>query len=143
MAMSFSGSAVLSGIGRSSFPTGAAKQSGVGAVGFGRKTELVVVAQRKKSLIYADKGAGSILDDANEAGKRASDYVTDKTKEAFKHGEKAKDYVVEKNVEAKDTAVDEAQKALDYVKEKGNEAGNKVAEFVEGKAGEAKDATKA
>ena len=75
--------------------------------------------------------------------KRASDYATEKTKEALKHGEEAKDYVVDKNVEAKDTAVDEAQKALDYVKAKGNEAGNKVAEFVEGKAGEAKDATKA
>ncbi|KAJ4871619.1 hypothetical protein Rs2_10216 [Raphanus sativus] len=135
MAMSFSG-AVLSGI-CSSFPSGAAKQSGVGAVGFGRKTELVVVSQRKKSLIYA--GDGNILDDVNEATKGASDYVTEKTKEALKDGEKAKDYVVEKNVEAKDTAVDGAQKALDYVKAKGNEA----AEFVEGKAGEAKDATKA
>ena len=142
MAMSLSGSAVLSGIG-SSFSSGAAKQSGVGAVGFGRKTELVVVAQRKKSLIYADKGDGNILDDLNEATKRASDYATEKTKEALKNGEKAKDYVVDKNVEDKDTAVDEAQKALDYVKAKGNEAGNKVAEFVEGKAGEAKDATKA
>ena len=142
MAMSLSGSAVLSGIG-SSFYSGAAKQSGVGAVGFGRKTEFVVVAQRKKSLIYADKGDGNILDDLNEATKRASDYATEKTNEALKHGEEAKDYVVDKNVEAKDTAVDEAQKALDYVKAKGNEAGNKVAEFVEGKAGEAKDATKA
>ncbi|KAL0711190.1 hypothetical protein Bca4012_018168 [Brassica carinata] len=129
MAMSFSG-AILSGI-CSSFPSGAAKQSGVGAVGFGRKTELVVVAQRKKSLIYADKGDGNILDDLNEATKRASDYVTDKTKEALKDGEKAKDYVDEKNAEAKDTAFDEAQKVLDYVKEKGNEGG------------EAKDATKA
>ncbi|KAJ4871620.1 hypothetical protein Rs2_45150 [Raphanus sativus] len=128
MAMSFSG-AVLSGI-CSSFPSGAAQQSGVGAVGFGRKTELVVVAQRKKSLIYADKGDGNILDDLNEATKRASDYVTEKTKEALKDGEKAKDYVTEKNVEAKDTALDEAQKVLDYVKEKGNE-------------GEAKDTTKA
>ncbi|CAH8387627.1 unnamed protein product [Eruca vesicaria subsp. sativa] len=137
MAMSFSG-VVLSGI-SSSFPSGVAKQSGVGAVRFGRKTELVVVAQRKKSLIYADKGAGNIVDDVNEATKKASDFVTDKTKEALKEGEKAKDYVVEKNVEAKDTAVDGAQKALDYVKEKGSEA----AEFVEGKAGEAKDATKA
>ena len=135
MAMSFSG-AVLSGI-NSSFPSGVAKksgvakQSGVGAVRFGRKTELVVVAQRKKSLIYAEKGDGNILDDINEATKRASDYVTDKTKEALKDGEKAKDYVDEKNVEAKDTALDEAQKVLDYVKEKGNEAG------------EAKDTTKA
>ena len=66
MAMSLSGSAVLSGIG-SSFSSGAAKQSGIGAVGFGRKTEFVVVAQRKKSLIYADKGDGNILDDLNEA----------------------------------------------------------------------------
>ncbi|KAG2332275.1 hypothetical protein Bca52824_003455 [Brassica carinata] len=115
MAMSFSG-AILSGI-CSSFPSGAAKQSGVGAVGFGRKTELVVVAQRKKSLIYADKGDGNILDDLNEATKRASDYVTDKTKEALKDGEKAKDYVDEKNAEAKDTAFDEAQKVLDYVME--------------------------
>nr|ABX79675.1 cold response protein [Eutrema salsugineum] len=140
MAMSFSG-AVLSGIG-SSFHNGGAKQSSVGAVGFGRKTELVVVAQRKKSLIYAVKDDGNILDDINEATKKASDYVTEKTKEALKDGEKAKDYVVEKNVEAKDTAAEEAQKALDYVTEKGKEAGNKAAEFAEGKAGEAKDATK-
>ncbi|KAJ0262512.1 hypothetical protein HA466_0054270 [Hirschfeldia incana] len=129
MAMSFSG-AVLSGI-NSSFPSGAAKQSGVGAVRFGRKNELVIVAQRKKSLIYADKGDGNILDDINEATKRASDYVTDKTKEALKDGEKAKDYVDEKNAEAKDTALDEAQKVLDYVKEKGSESGD------------AKDTTKA
>ncbi|KAF8094432.1 hypothetical protein N665_0364s0053 [Sinapis alba] len=142
MAMSFSGAVLMSGI-NSSFPSGAAKQSGVGSVRFGRRTELVVVAQRKKSLIHAGKGDGNVLDDINEATKKASDYVTDKTKEGLKEGEKAKDYVLEKNVEAKDNALDGAQKALDYVKEKGNEAGNKAAEFVEGKAGEAKDATKA
>ncbi|CAH2058347.1 unnamed protein product [Thlaspi arvense] len=140
MAMSFSG-ALLSGIG-SSFHTGGAKQGGLGTVRVGRKTEFVAVAQRKKSLIYATKDGGNILDDLNEATKRASDYVTDKTKEALKDGEKAKDYVVEKNAEAADTAADEAQKALDYVTEKGKEAGNKAAEFAEGKAGEAKDATK-
>lgn len=63
--MSFSG-AVLSGVG-SSFHTGGAKQSGVNAVGVGRKTEFVVIAQRKKSLIYSVKGDGNILDDLNEA----------------------------------------------------------------------------
>lgn len=63
--MSFSG-AVLSGIG-SSFLTGGAKQSRVGAISVGRKTEFVVVAQRKQSLIYAAKGDGNILDDLNEA----------------------------------------------------------------------------
>ncbi|VVB03132.1 unnamed protein product [Arabis nemorensis] len=139
MAMSFSG-ALLSGIG-SSYHTGGAKLNGVGAVKFGRKTELVVVAQRKKSLIYA--GDGNILDDLNDATKKATDFVTDKTQEALKDGEKAKDYVVEKNVEAKDTAVEEAQKASEYVTEKAKEAGNEAAKLAEGKAGEAKDATKA
>ncbi|VVB03131.1 unnamed protein product [Arabis nemorensis] len=141
MAMSFSG-ALLSGIG-SSFHSGGAKLNGVGTVKVGRRTELIVVAQRKKSLIHAVKDDdGNILDDLNEATKRASDYVTEKTKEALKDGEKAKDYVVEKNVEAKDTAEEEAKNVLDYVTEKGKDAGNKAAEFVEGKAGEAKDATK-
>nr|ABS50438.1 cold responsive protein COR15 [Draba draboides] len=140
MAMSFSG-ALLSGIG-SSFHTGGAKLNGISAIKVSRKTELVVGAQRKKSLIYATKDDGNILDDLNEATKKASDYVTEKTKEALKDGEKAKDYVVEKNTEVKDTAEDEAKNVLDYVTEKGKEAGNKAAEFVEGKAGEAKDATK-
>lgn len=63
--MSFSG-AVLSGMG-SSFHSGGAKLNGVGAVRVGRKTELLVVAQRKKSLVYAAKGDGNILDDVNEA----------------------------------------------------------------------------
>ncbi|XP_010517779.1 PREDICTED: protein COLD-REGULATED 15B, chloroplastic-like [Camelina sativa] len=140
MAMSFSG-AVLSGMG-SSFHSVGTKQSSVGAVGFGRKSELVVVAQRKKSLVYAVKGDGNILDDINDATKKASDFMTEKTKEALVDGEKAKDYVVEKTVEANETTTDEAKKAFDYVTEKGKEAGNKAAEFVEGKAGEAKDAIK-
>ncbi|CAN8286814.1 unnamed protein product [Cochlearia groenlandica] len=142
MAMSFSGT-VLSGISSSSYQTRGAKLHGVGAVKVGRKNDLVVVSQRKKSLVYAVKDdGGNILDDINEATKKASDYMTDKTKEALKDGEKAKDYVVEKNTEATDTATEEAKKALDYVTEKGKEAGNKAAEFVEGKAGDAKDATK-
>ncbi|CAH2058345.1 unnamed protein product [Thlaspi arvense] len=140
MAMSFSG-AVLSGIG-SSFHSGGAKLSGVSTVRVGRKTELVVVAQRKKSLFYAVKGDGNILDDINEATKKASDFVTEKTSEALKDGEKAKDYVVEKTGEAADTAGEEAKKASEYVTEKGKEAGNSVSEFAESKAGEAKDATK-
>ncbi|CAL9236630.1 unnamed protein product [Arabidopsis halleri] len=140
MAMSLSG-AVLCGMG-SSFHNVGAKQSSVGAVGVGRKSEFVVVAQRKKSLIYAVKGDGNILDDLNEATKKASDFVTDKTKEALADGEKTKDYIVEKTIEANETATEEAKKALDYVTEKGKDAGNKAAEFVEGKAGEAKDATK-
>nr|AAR99417.1 CBCOR15 [Capsella bursa-pastoris] len=139
--MSFSGAVLMSGMG-SSFHSGVTKQSSVGAVGVGRKSELVVVAQRKKSLIYAVKGDGNILDDLNEATKKASDFMTEKTKEALVDGEKAKDYVVEKTIEANDTATEEAKKAFDYVTEKGKEAGNKAAEFVEGKAGEAKDATK-
>ena len=65
MAMSLSG-AVLSGMG-SSFHNVGAKQSGVGTVRVGRKSELVVVAQRKKSLIYAVKSDGNIIDDLNEA----------------------------------------------------------------------------
>lgn len=65
MAMSFSG-AVLSGMG-SSFHSGGAKQSRAGTVGIGRNTDLVVISQRKKSLIYAVKGDGNILDDLNEA----------------------------------------------------------------------------
>ncbi|KAG7574641.1 hypothetical protein ISN44_As09g028080 [Arabidopsis suecica] len=140
MAMSLSG-AVLCGLG-SSFHNVGAKQSSVGFVGVGRKCEFVVVAQRKKSLIYAVKGDGNILDDLNENTKKASDFVTDKTKEALADGEKTKDYIVEKTIEANETATDEAKKALDYVTEKGKDAGNKAAEFVEGKAGEAKDATK-
>lgn len=68
--------------------------------------------------------------------------MTDKTKEALADGEKTKDYVVEKTIEANETATEEAKKALDYVADKGKDAGNKAAEFVEGKAGEAKDATK-
>ncbi|CAH2058349.1 unnamed protein product [Thlaspi arvense] len=134
MAMSLSG-AVLSGI-SSSFHSGGAKLSGVGTVRFGRKTELVVVAQRKKSLIYAVNSDGNILDGISEATKKASDFVTEKTNEALKDGEKAKDFIVEKTVEAKDTAVEEAQKASEFVAEKGNEA----AKFVEEKAGEAKEA---
>ncbi|ESQ52968.1 hypothetical protein EUTSA_v10017394mg [Eutrema salsugineum] len=140
MAMSFSG-AVLSGI-SSSFHSGGAKLSGVSSLRVGRKTDLIVVAQRKKSLIYAVKGDGNILDDVNEAAKKATDFVTEKTNEALKDGEKAKDYVVEKTGEAKDTAVEEAQKTSEYVSEKGKEAGNTAADFAEGKAGEAKDATK-
>ncbi|CAE6045311.1 unnamed protein product [Arabidopsis arenosa] len=140
MAMSLSG-AVLCGMG-SSFHNVGAKQSSVGFVGVGRKSEFVVVAQRKKSLIYAVKGDGNILDDLNENTKKASDFVTDKTKEALADGEKTKDYIVEKTIEANETATEEAKKALDYVTEKGKDAGNKAAEFVEGKAGEAKDATK-
>ncbi|VVB03130.1 unnamed protein product [Arabis nemorensis] len=136
MAMPLSG-AVLSGIG-STFHNNGAKLNGVYTVKFGRKTDLVVVAHRKKSLIYAVKSEGNIVDDVNDATKKASDFVTEKTKEALKDGEKAKDYVVEKTVEAKDTAVGEAQKASEYVTEKAKEA----AEFVEGKAGEAKDAIK-
>lgn len=68
--------------------------------------------------------------------------MTDKTKEALADGEKAKDYVVEKNSETADTLGKEAEKAAAYVEEKGKEAANKAAEFAEGKAGEAKDATK-
>jgi len=64
MAMSFSG-AVLTGM-ASSFHSGA-KQSSFGAVRVGQKTQFVVVSQRKKSLIYAAKGDGNILDDLNEA----------------------------------------------------------------------------
>ncbi|CAN8284659.1 unnamed protein product [Cochlearia groenlandica] len=144
MAMSLSGVHVLSMIG-SSFHSGGAKQSGVGAVVVSRKiNKLVFVAgQRKKStLTYATKEDGNILDDINETTKRASDYVTDKTKEALKDGEEAKDYVVEKNTEAKDTAEEESKNAAEYVEEKVKEAGNEAAEFTEGKAGEAKEATK-
>ncbi|KFK37103.1 hypothetical protein AALP_AA4G213300 [Arabis alpina] len=140
MAMSFSG-ALLSGIG-SSYHTGGAKLNSFSTVKVGRKTELVVVAQRKKSLIYA-AGDGNVLDDLNDATKKASDFVTDKTNEALKDGEKAKDYVVEKTGEASDTAAEEAKKASEYVTEKGKEAGNSAAEFAESKAGEAKGATKA
>ncbi|EOA28092.1 hypothetical protein CARUB_v10024284mg [Capsella rubella] len=139
MAMSFSG-AVLTGMG-SSFHSGA-KQSSIGAVGVSRKTQFLVVAQRKKSLVYAAKGDGNILDDLNEATKKASDFVTDKTKEALADGEKAKDYVVEKTSENNDTLAKEAEKAAAYVEEKGKEAANSAADFAEGKAGEAKDATK-
>ncbi|CAA7038153.1 unnamed protein product [Microthlaspi erraticum] len=140
MAMSLSG-AVLGGL-TSSFHSGGAKLSSVSSVRVGQKTELVLVAQRKKSLAFAVKSEGNILDDLNDATKKASDFVTEKTKEALKDGEKAKDYVVEKTIEAKDTVVDEAQKASEYVTEKGKEAGNEVATFVEDKSGEAKDALK-
>ncbi|XP_010517780.1 PREDICTED: protein COLD-REGULATED 15A, chloroplastic-like [Camelina sativa] len=140
MAMSFSG-AVLTGMG-SSFHSGA-KQSGISSVGvISRKTQFVVVAQRKKPLVYAAKGDGNILDDLNEATKKASDFVTDKTKEALADGEKAKDYVVEKTSENTDTLTKEAEKAAAYVEEKGKEGANNAAEFAEGKAGDAKDATK-
>ncbi|XP_010506083.1 PREDICTED: protein COLD-REGULATED 15A, chloroplastic-like [Camelina sativa] len=139
MAMSFSG-AVLTGMG-SSFHSGA-KQSGISSVGVSRKTQFVVVAQRKKSLVYAANGDGNILDDLNEATKKASDFVTDKTKEALADGEKAKDYVVEKTSENTDTLTKEAEKAAAYVEEKGKEGANNAAEFAEGKAGDAKDATK-
>ncbi|ESQ52965.1 hypothetical protein EUTSA_v10017393mg [Eutrema salsugineum] len=140
MAMSLSGAA-LSGI-SSSFHSGGAKLSGVGAVRVGRKTELVVIAQHKKSLVYAVKNDGNILDDINEATKKASDFMTEKTKEALKDGEKAKDYIVEKTVEAKDTVVEEAQKSSEFAMEKGKEVANTAAEFVEGKAEEAKEAIK-
>ncbi|CAE6045330.1 unnamed protein product [Arabidopsis arenosa] len=139
MAMSFSG-AVLSGMG-SSFHSGA-KQSGIGAVRVGQKTQFVVVSQRKKSLIYAAKSDGNILDDLNQATKKASEFVTDKTKEALADGEKAKDYVVEKTSENADTLGKESEKASEYAEEKGKEAANKAAELAEGKAGDAKDATK-
>ncbi|CAA7038154.1 unnamed protein product [Microthlaspi erraticum] len=138
--MSFSG-AVLGGL-TSSFHSGGAKLSSVSSVRIGQKTELVLVAQRKKSLAFAVKSEGNILDDLNDATKKASDFVTDKTNEALKDGEKAKDVVVEKNTEVGETVADEAKKALDYVSEKGKEAGNEAAKFAEGKAGEAKDATK-
>ncbi|KFK37104.1 hypothetical protein AALP_AA4G213500 [Arabis alpina] len=136
MAMSLSG-AVLSGI-TTSFHSGGAKFNGVSTVNVGRKTNLLVVAHRKKSLIYAVQNDDNIVDDINKTTKEATDFVTEKTKEALKDGEKAKDYVVEKTVEAKDTAVEEAQKASEFVTEKAKEA----AEFVEAKAGEAKDAIK-
>nr|ABM97656.1 cold-responsive protein COR15 [Chorispora bungeana] len=140
MAMSFSG-AVLSGIG-STFQSGGVKTPSVGFVGVGKKLEFVAVSQRKKSsLIYAEKD-GNILDDLNEATKKASDFATEKTKELLKDGEKAKDYVDEKNSENTEKAVEEGKKASEYVQEKLKEAGNSAAEFVEGKAGDAKDATK-
>ncbi|CAN8318058.1 unnamed protein product [Cochlearia groenlandica] len=123
MAMSFSGAAVLNGI-TSSFSNGRAKLNGVNTVKFGRKTESVVVSQRKKSLIYAVKDDGNIIDGINDATKKATEFVTEKTQEALKDAEKAKDYIVEKSVEAKDVAV-----------EKGKEA----AEFLESKAGEVKE----
>nr|ABW71519.1 cold response protein 15b [Draba alpina] len=138
MAMSFSG-ALLSGI-TTSYHTRGAKLSSFNTVKLGRKTELVVVAQRKKSLIYA--GDGNILDDLNDATKKATEFVTDKTNEAMKDDEKAKDYVVEKTGESTDTAGEEAKKASEHVTEKSKEAGNSAAELAEDKSGEAKDATK-